>query len=244
MLDDDFLVSDPAKILSSPSAVTKIEGENGTLTCQYEGKPPLSSVEWFFAGNKLNVASNSRLSISETGDETNGTSSLTITNLNRTDDGLYKCVVSNSIRANVSSLEAVLTVNCKSVSVLHAECVASDDMVCFAFSDSADILSSPSSTTTNESATVVLSCEVEGKPKPIVTWFKDGVAVNTSDSRISATHLGSDGRSESNLTIVNAHRSDSGSYHCRASNGIGAIANSSPAILTVNCKYMRLLLAP
>ena len=238
-----FRVSDPSKILRSPSAVTKNEGENALLTCQYEGKP-ISRVEWFFHGKKLDVASNSRLSVSETGDETNATSSLTISNLNRTDEGPYKCVVSNSIQANVSSSEAQLTVNCKLVSVLHAGCVVSDDMACFAFSDPADIVSSPRSTITNQSATVVLSCEVEGKPEPNVTWFKDGVEVNTSDSRISATHRWSDGRSESNLTIVNAHRSDKGSYHCRALNDIGAVANSSAAILTVNCKYMRLSLAP
>ena len=77
----------------------------------------MSSVEWFFSGNKLDVASNSRLSVSEKGDETNAISSLTITNLDRTDDGLYKCIVNNSIQANVSSAEAQLTVNCKSGSV-------------------------------------------------------------------------------------------------------------------------------
>ena len=73
----------------------------------------MSSVEWFFAGNRLDVASNSRLSVSKTGDETSATSSLTITNLNRRDEGLYKCVVSNSIQANVSSAGAELIVNCK-----------------------------------------------------------------------------------------------------------------------------------
>ena len=87
-----------------------------TLNCRYEGKP-MSSAEWYFAGNKLDVASKSRLTVSRTGDETNATSSLTINNLNRRDEGLYKCVVSNSIQANVSSAEAQLTVQCKLASV-------------------------------------------------------------------------------------------------------------------------------
>lgn len=114
------------------------------------------------------------------------------------------------------------------------------------FSDPAAILAPPTSTTTNESATVQLTCEVEGKPEPTVTWLKDGAEVNTSDSDISSTHPAglSNGRSLSKLTIRNAHRSDQGSYRCRASNGIGDIANSSPAILTVNCKYLLLSLVP
>lgn len=84
-------------------------------------------VEWFFGGSKLDIDSNSRLRVSKTGDETNATSSLTISNLNRTDEGLYKCVVSNKIQANVSSAQAGLTVNCKLVSVLLL--VLSDDGV-------------------------------------------------------------------------------------------------------------------
>ena len=82
------------------------------MSCQYEGKPT-ASIEWLFNGSKLDVASNSRLSVSHTGDVTNATSYLTISNVNRTDDGRYKCVASNSIEANVSSAEAQLTVNCK-----------------------------------------------------------------------------------------------------------------------------------
>ena len=110
------------------------------------------------------------------------------------------------------------------------------------FSDPAAILVSPSSTTVNESATVQLTCEVEGKPKPTVTWFKDGVEVNTSVPEISSTHPGSDGRSVSTLTIQKGVRSDQGSYHCGASNGIGASVDSSSAIVTVNCKYLLLSL--
>ena len=125
--------TDAAKILGSPSPETKTETENVTLSCQYEGKPK-SSVQWFKSdGTPLDPASSSRITITDTGSETSATSSLTITNLNRTDQAKYKCVVSNSIQANVSSAEAQLTVNCKLVSVLHAGCVVSDDGMFFSF---------------------------------------------------------------------------------------------------------------
>lgn len=118
--------TDPAKILSSPSSVTKVETDSVTLSCQYEGKPR-PSVQWFKDGTQLEPSSSPRVTVTETGNETSATSSLTIINLNRTDEAEYKCVVSNSIQANVSSEEAQLTVNCKSVSASHAECVVSDD---------------------------------------------------------------------------------------------------------------------
>ena len=95
------------------------------------------------------------------------------------------------------------------------------------------------SITRNESDSVELTCQVEGQPKPTVTWFKDGAEVNTSDARIEISHPDSNGSSTvSTLTIPDAVRSDQGSYHCRASNRIGASLNSSSANVTVNCKYL------
>ncbi|KAK3749885.1 hypothetical protein QZH41_008265, partial [Actinostola sp. cb2023] len=87
----------------------------------------------------------------------------------------------------------------------------------------------------NESNTVTLTCEVEGKPKPTVTWLKNGVQVGSSDSRLTKTHPWSYGRSVATLTINNANRSDEGVYTCHASNGIGAnvISSSSSANLIV-----------
>ena len=105
-------LSDPPRILSHPSPDTKLETETVTLTCQYEGKPK-STVTWFKDGTELVTKNSSRLTVMETGDVTSTTSSLTITNLNRTDEGKYKCQVSNSIQTNVPSTEAQLTVNCK-----------------------------------------------------------------------------------------------------------------------------------
>ena len=72
----------------------------------------MSNVEWFKDGTKLHTQSNSRFNVEETGNANSAISSLTITNLNRTDEGKYKCLVGNDYE-NVSSAEAQLTVNCK-----------------------------------------------------------------------------------------------------------------------------------
>jgi len=108
----DLSSLDPSKILVNPSPDTKIEKEDVTLSCEYEGKPK-PTVEWFVNDTTKLNPSDPRIQITNTGDVKGVNSSLTIYNLNRTDEGCYKCVVSNSIKANVSSTEAQLTVNCK-----------------------------------------------------------------------------------------------------------------------------------
>ena len=111
----EFSSSDQPKIRRPPSSVTKIEKESVTLNCEYEGKP-MPSVDWLFNGSKLEINSNSRFTVSQSGDVTSATSSLTITNLNRTDEGSYTCVISNSVKSNVAAA-AQLTVDCKYISI-------------------------------------------------------------------------------------------------------------------------------
>lgn len=57
--------------------------------------------------------------------------------------------------------------------------------------------------------TIRLECDVEGKPKPSIKWFKDGTEIGVS-GRITIR--------KSNLVISQSVTSDSGSYVCEASN--------------------------
>ena len=61
----------------------------------------------------VDTESNGRFSTSDQ----SGTFSLTITGLNRTDEGNYSCQVNNSV-GTVSSTAALLTVNCKNSQVI------------------------------------------------------------------------------------------------------------------------------
>ena len=83
-LQFDF-VPDKPKILSSPSDVTKVEGASTTLTCHYEGKP-IPHVYWYRNGTKLDVQSDRRLTVLQSGTVSRAQSSLTINNINRTDE--------------------------------------------------------------------------------------------------------------------------------------------------------------
>ena len=76
---------------------------------------------------------------------------------------------------------------------------------------------------------MVLSCNADGNPVPIISWTRDGSLVNTS-GRFS---FSADKRQ---LTITNVNRIDSGKYRCVTSNKLGN-DTSNVATLDVQCKY-------
>ena len=102
------------------------------------------------------------------------------------------------------------------------------------FTDPPKFLKQPSGDTKSEGQSVTLECEIEGKPKPTVTWLKDGVEVNSlGDSRITASNK----LDTWTLNITELNRNDEGSYTCHASNSLDN-KTSATAQLTVNCKFL------
>ena len=83
--------------------MTATEGENVTLSCNATGNPS-PSISWTKAGSAVNSP---RVSSSS------GNKQLTITNVNRSDSGDYRCVANNSIGDAVTSNGAILDVQCK-----------------------------------------------------------------------------------------------------------------------------------
>ena len=88
---------------SNPQNITKIEGESVIVSCTVVGNPA-PDVIWTKDGQTLNE----RPAVSSTGN----TSSLTITNVVRGDQGLYRCVANNSIDTSTSN-PGMLTVHCE-----------------------------------------------------------------------------------------------------------------------------------
>ena len=98
-----FRVTDQPKITAQPQNKTPTEGENVTLSCNATGNPT-PSISWTKDGSALNSP---RISLSSDSKE------LTITNVNRSDNGQYRCVANNSIAASVTSDAATLCAQCK-----------------------------------------------------------------------------------------------------------------------------------
>lgn len=76
-----------------------------TFSCNVTGNP-VPTISWVRNGSSISTRFNSRISFSA------GEKQLTITNLNRTDSGQYRCVANNSL-GNDTSHYALLDVQCK-----------------------------------------------------------------------------------------------------------------------------------
>ena len=95
------------RIVISPNSVTKIERQNITFECNVE-KIAQSTVTWWngstqidTSGNRYKVTQSSAIGITVT---------LTIINVIRSDEGVYRCKAQNDV-----SNPSFLTVNCKFV---------------------------------------------------------------------------------------------------------------------------------
>jgi S-methylmethionine-dependent homocysteine/selenocysteine methylase len=83
-----------------------------------------------------------------------------------------------------------------------------------------------------------MTCEVEGKPPPVITWLKDNNPVTIDGNRMTVTPQPSTShRTVISFTINTLTRKDEGNYSCRVNNSLDELT-STAALLTVNCKYL------
>ena len=99
---DCFIITDQPEITAHPGSVEKTEGDNLTLSCNATGNP-VPTISWTRDGSPVD---SSKISFSA------NKTQLTITHVNRTDSGEYRCVASNSL-GNATSNAATLDVQCK-----------------------------------------------------------------------------------------------------------------------------------
>ena len=81
--------------------------------------------------------------------------------------------------------------------------------------------------TISERSNLQLFCEASGKPTPHINWTK----VLTDGSNSGVLHKGP------TLDFTNISRTDSGTYHCIACNGLGPVRQAIN--VNVTCKYTR-----
>lgn len=74
--------------------------------------------------------------------------------------------------------------------------------------------------------TLILHCQTSGAPLPILTWYKDGLLIDETESRIKfesdETHV-----PNAKLIIKNLDYVDRANYTCFADNGVGESVNST-----------------
>uniref|UniRef100_A0A8B9GRT9 Roundabout guidance receptor 1 n=1 Tax=Astyanax mexicanus TaxID=7994 RepID=A0A8B9GRT9_ASTMX len=144
-------------------------GRTVTFQCEATGNPQ-PAIFWQREGSQNLLFSyqppqpSSRFSVSQTGD-------LTITDVQRSDGGLYSCQALNIAGSVITK------------ALLEVTDVVSDR-------PPPVIRQGPENQTVAVDGTVLLNCVATGTPTPTLLWRKDGMLVSTHDSRITQLDSG------------------------------------------------------
>ncbi|XP_072260376.1 receptor-type tyrosine-protein phosphatase delta isoform X29 [Pyxicephalus adspersus] len=194
----------PPRFTRSPVDQTGVSGGVASFICQATGDPR-PKIVWNKKGKKV---SNQRFEVIEFDD---GSGSVLRIQPLRTprDEAIYECVASNSVGE---------------VSVTTRLIVLREDQIPRGFPT---IDMGPQLKVVERTRTATMLCAASGNPDPEITWFKDYLPVDTSNSngRIKQLRSGA-------LQIEQSEESDQGKYECVATNSAGT-RYSAPANLYV-----------
>ncbi|XP_044128413.1 receptor-type tyrosine-protein phosphatase delta isoform X15 [Bufo gargarizans] len=194
----------PPRFTRSPVDQTGVSGGVASFICQATGDPR-PKIVWNKKGKKV---SNQRFEVIEFDD---GSGSVLRIQPLRTprDEAIYECVASNSVGE---------------VSVTTRLIVLREDQIPRGFPT---IDMGPQLKVVERTRTATMLCAASGNPDPEISWFKDYLPVDTSNSngRIKQLRSGA-------LQIEQSEEADQGKYECVATNSAGT-RYSAPANLYV-----------
>ncbi|XP_071942485.1 uncharacterized protein [Antedon mediterranea] len=195
--------------------ITVSVGSDVQFSCQVGGNPA-PQILWFHNGVGLKRLQRFTFSRSDTGQCT-----LSMPDVRHEDEGEVACIASNILgRATC----------CAYLNVKDSPKSRNGDQI-DKNSNSVDqnVIASTHHTQPNvqnivaiEGTTTKFKCSVIGNPKPSVTWYKDGLAINTSMHADGHYRIVEEGFTHS-LEITRTEDSDAGHYYCTVSNSTGAI---------------------
>ena len=99
------------------------------------------------------------------------------------------------------------------------------------FKVAAEITAHPQDITTIEDVNVTFTCNATGNPPPKISWTANASPINARHNWKFTFSV-----NNTQLTVTNVNRNDSGEYRCVANNSLGN-ATSDAAYLNVQCKY-------
>uniref|UniRef100_A0A8C5LZG6 Receptor-type tyrosine-protein phosphatase S n=1 Tax=Leptobrachium leishanense TaxID=445787 RepID=A0A8C5LZG6_9ANUR len=197
----------PPRFTRSPVDQTGVSGGVASFICQATGDPR-PKIVWNKKGKKV---SNQRFEVIEFDD---GSGSVLRIQPLRTprDEAIYECVASNNVGE---------------VSVTTRLIVLREDQIPRGFPT---IDMGPQLKVVERTRTATMLCAASGNPDPEISWFKDYLPVDTSNSngRIKQLRSGA-------LQIEQSEESDQGKYECVATNNAGT-RYSAPANLYVRVR--------
>ncbi|XP_065081068.1 roundabout homolog 2-like [Ochlerotatus camptorhynchus] len=188
-----IVYSPPSFVVRPKNQIVEL-GSEALFECQATGHP-FPTLFWSLEGNRTLLFPGNVYGGIEVTENADGTSILSVSNIDRIDNG--KVIVCSAVNSVGSvSTRVVLSVNLQ------------DDR------PPPLILQGPVNQTLPVKSVAILPCKASGTPTPVMSWYRDGIPVLTS-ARINITDSGT-------LTISDLNKNDdSGLYTCVASSKSG-----------------------
>ncbi|BFZ15552.1 hypothetical protein BsWGS_18591 [Bradybaena similaris] len=187
-----------------PKTTSANQGDDVELTCQLTSSD-VSSVKWELDGRE--IPKETKYAVSS--DERSNLQKLIIKSVRESDSGKYTCViylkdgdlVHSSTKLNVTAGKPEPEHKTEEVKP-HFTSLLQDTVV-------------------RDGEGLVLECDIEGNPRPQISWFRDGLEIlDSQDFQIST--IGS----HCKLQIQDIYPEDEGTYSCRAVNNLGEDVSS------------------
>ncbi|KAK3802354.1 hypothetical protein RRG08_034500 [Elysia crispata] len=188
-----------------PKNMSAGQGEEIELLCQLSSSAEVAGVRWELDGRQL--PPEARYVISR--DEDTHDQRLTLQSATPQDSGKYTCVVTFKDGDLIHS-STWLTVNAKEPTPPAKE----EDFMPHFTSKLSDV-------TLKDGDELVLECDIQGNPRPQISWIRDGVEIfDSQDFQISM--IGD----HCKLQIADIYPEDEGKYSCKAVNALGEATTS------------------
>lgn len=139
-----------------------------------------------------------------------------ILNVRESDMGVYSCTAHNAAGTNIANASLIIEEKPSFVKV-NVRLLSTDMLLIFFL----QIMEDKEVIAGTE---VALKCLASGRPKPTITWLKDGKALTATERHFFTA--------ESQLMIiVDTVISDSGIYECHLSNRLGEVSGRSMVVV-------------
>ncbi|XP_058152098.1 neural cell adhesion molecule 2 isoform X1 [Dasypus novemcinctus] len=161
------------------------QGEDAEVVCRVSSSPA-PVVSWLYHNEEVSTISDNRFAML-------ANNNLQILNINKSDEGIYRCEGRVEARGEIDFRDIVVIVNVPPAITMPQKSF---------------------NATAERGEEITLSCRAAGSPEPTINWYRNGKLIEESEKYILKG-------SNTELTVRNIINSDGGPYVCKATNKAG-----------------------
>ncbi|EGW07567.1 Neural cell adhesion molecule 2, partial [Cricetulus griseus] len=161
------------------------QGEDAEVVCRVSSSPA-PAVSWLYHNEEVTTIPDNRFAVL-------ANNNLQILNINKSDEGVYRCEGRVEARGEIDFRDIIVIVNVPPAIVMPQKSF---------------------NATAERGEEMTLTCRASGSPDPTISWFRNGKLIEENEKY---TLKGSN----TELTVRNIINKDGGSYVCKATNKAG-----------------------